>query len=184
MSNPTPVGQSEIAGMAGVSQRTVDQWTRRHDDFPAPRWTVGGRPTWDAADVARWLAATGRTASVPVACVAVHCQGYTGTVRDLIVLIGPADRAADLQRLGERLASQNGRAGPISYGRASELAQNNPYNLYGIGDVTEPADLDWLGLPGPAHEHISQSRAYIPRRVERCEAATAAALTELDAEQG
>lgn len=56
-----PVGISEIARIAGVSRDTVDEWTRRHSDFPAPRWRIGARPAWQAADVERWLADTGRS---------------------------------------------------------------------------------------------------------------------------
>lgn len=55
-----PVGMTEIAHRAGVRRETVEQWTRRHNDFPAPRWTVGGRPAWAWADIRTWLDATGR----------------------------------------------------------------------------------------------------------------------------
>jgi predicted DNA-binding transcriptional regulator AlpA len=55
-----PVGATEIAGRVGVERATVEQWTRRHADFPRPRWTVGGRPAWDWCDVVPWLASTGR----------------------------------------------------------------------------------------------------------------------------
>ena len=59
--NCDPVGAVEIAARAKVQRATVDQWRQRDDSFPAPRWTVGGRPAWDWPDVAAWLAATGRT---------------------------------------------------------------------------------------------------------------------------
>jgi predicted DNA-binding transcriptional regulator AlpA len=58
--DPTPVGATEIAERAGVERATVEQWTRRHPDFPRPRWTVGGRPAWAWAEIQAWLAATGR----------------------------------------------------------------------------------------------------------------------------
>lgn len=56
-----PVGQTEIAARAGVSQGTVDQWQRRYpDDFPETRWVVAGRGVWDWADVLLWLRRTHR----------------------------------------------------------------------------------------------------------------------------
>jgi hypothetical protein len=55
-----PVGATEIAHRAGVVLATVDAWRRRHADFPAPQWTVGGRPAWNWPDVAAWLTATNR----------------------------------------------------------------------------------------------------------------------------
>ncbi len=55
-----PVGATEIAQRVGVGRATVEQWTRRHSDFPAPRWTVGGRPAWDWSDLEPWLRATHR----------------------------------------------------------------------------------------------------------------------------
>lgn len=62
MSHPAadPVGSVEIAARHGVSRSTVDQWRQRDLGFPAPRWTVGGRPAWEWADVLAWLHATGR----------------------------------------------------------------------------------------------------------------------------
>ncbi len=50
-----PVGAVELAERAGVARRTVDQWRQRHPDFPAPTWTVGGRPAWDWPVVADWI---------------------------------------------------------------------------------------------------------------------------------
>lgn len=55
-----PVGATEIGRLAGVNRATVETWTRRYDDFPEPRWTVGGRPAWSRPEVAAWLAQTGR----------------------------------------------------------------------------------------------------------------------------
>lgn len=55
-----PVGATEIASRAGVKRDTVEEWRRRHPDFPPRRWTVGGRPAWDWPDVAAWLQRTGR----------------------------------------------------------------------------------------------------------------------------
>lgn len=55
-----PVGAVEIAQRAGVARATVDQWRWRHEDFPAPRWTVGGRPAWNWDEIAAWLSNTGR----------------------------------------------------------------------------------------------------------------------------
>lgn len=57
---PRPVGQKEIAELAGVSPDTVKKWRERHEDFPAPLWTVGGGPAWDLLFVNAWLMKTGR----------------------------------------------------------------------------------------------------------------------------
>lgn len=56
-----PVGIIEIAERLGVQRATVDQW-RNRDLLPEPRWTVGGRPAWDWADIERWAKMTGRLA--------------------------------------------------------------------------------------------------------------------------
>ncbi len=62
-----PVGVTEIAKRAGVRLGTVMQWRDRYRQderapWPAPRWTVGGRPAWDwGLDIVPWLEATGRT---------------------------------------------------------------------------------------------------------------------------
>lgn len=55
-----PVGIVEIADHLNVKRKTVDQWRQRHDDFPAPRWTVGGRPAWNLDDIEAWAKTTGR----------------------------------------------------------------------------------------------------------------------------
>lgn len=55
-----PVGTVEVAARLGVSRSAVDQWRARHSDFPAPRWTVGGRPAWDWAEVHAWAVRTDR----------------------------------------------------------------------------------------------------------------------------
>ncbi len=55
-----PVGIPEIAERLGVARGTVDVWRQRHDDFPYPKWTVGGRPCWNWDDVARWAVQTSR----------------------------------------------------------------------------------------------------------------------------
>ena len=54
-----PVGAVEIAARLGVVRSTVDQWQQRKL-LPLPRWTVGGRPAWDWADIHAWAEATGR----------------------------------------------------------------------------------------------------------------------------
>lgn len=58
-----PVGTVEIAERLTVARITVDKWRSRPAvDFPAPRWTVGGRPAWDwHLDVVPWAQRTGRT---------------------------------------------------------------------------------------------------------------------------
>lgn len=58
-SYPHPVGIAEIAEMLGVSRNTVDQW-RHRGDLPGPRWTVGGRPAWEADTIRQWAETTGR----------------------------------------------------------------------------------------------------------------------------
>ncbi|MGE0796550.1 MAG: helix-turn-helix transcriptional regulator [Acidimicrobiia bacterium] len=55
-----PVGTVEIAQRLGVSRSAVDAWRSRSLEFPAPRWTVGGRPAWAWEDVHAWAVRTGR----------------------------------------------------------------------------------------------------------------------------
>jgi hypothetical protein len=55
-----PVGATEIGQRASVARATVEQWVRRHEDFPAARWQVGGRPAYEWGEVQEWLARTGR----------------------------------------------------------------------------------------------------------------------------
>lgn len=59
-----PVGLAEIAERLGVKRGTVDVW-RRRDRLPEPRWTVGGRPAWDWADIVAWAERTGRRREDP-----------------------------------------------------------------------------------------------------------------------
>lgn len=50
-----PVGIVEIAERCGVTRGAVAAWRSRHaDTFPAPRWTVGGRPAWNWDDIEAW----------------------------------------------------------------------------------------------------------------------------------
>lgn len=55
-----PVGLAEIAERLGVERSTADMW-RHRGVLPEPRWTVGGRPAWDWADIAAWARETGRS---------------------------------------------------------------------------------------------------------------------------
>jgi len=55
-----PVGIVEIADRLGVTRSAVDRWRQRDIGFPAPTWTVGGRPAWAWQSVAEWATATGR----------------------------------------------------------------------------------------------------------------------------
>jgi hypothetical protein len=69
------VGVAEIASRAGVPAGTIQQWRRRHDDFPAPLVTLAAGPVWLWEAVDRWLRirppsgrpAHGVVVSVPVA---------------------------------------------------------------------------------------------------------------------
>jgi hypothetical protein len=54
-----PVGQAEIADRLGENRQTVAQWHYR-GLLPPARWTVGGRPAWNWADIVRWERAGGR----------------------------------------------------------------------------------------------------------------------------
>lgn len=54
-----PVGIPEIAQRLGVKRPTVDVW-RTRGLLPEPRWTVGGRPAWEWADVEAWAKGSGR----------------------------------------------------------------------------------------------------------------------------
>jgi len=54
-----PVGLAEIADRLRVTRATVDSW-RMRDRLPEPRWTVGGRPAWNWADIEAWAHDTGR----------------------------------------------------------------------------------------------------------------------------
>lgn len=56
----TPVGLIELAAILQVSRDTVDKW-RTRDLLPAPEWTVGGRPAWNLATIAKWIRDTDRT---------------------------------------------------------------------------------------------------------------------------
>lgn len=55
-----PVGVVEIAARLGVTRRAIDKWRQRGLGFPAPAWTVGGRPAWRWSDVETWARDTGR----------------------------------------------------------------------------------------------------------------------------
>lgn len=58
--HPKVVGTVEIASRLGVTRAAIDQWHRRPVGFPEPKWTIGGRPAWDWAEVKRWAVDTGR----------------------------------------------------------------------------------------------------------------------------
>lgn len=57
-----PVGTVEIAQRLRVTRDAVNAWRMRRATvtFPQPKWTVGGRPAWEWADVERWARETGR----------------------------------------------------------------------------------------------------------------------------
>ena len=83
-----PVGISDIATRAGVQPVTVRQWRRRHAEFPPPRWTVSAKPTWEWADVVRWLVATDRIDDVEDRLSVHEREGLSSEVRELRAEMG------------------------------------------------------------------------------------------------
>lgn len=69
---PDPVDAAEIASRLRnpdtgqpFGRPSVEQWNRRHPDFPEPRWNRA-RKLWDwGLDIVPWLIATGRAAMLP-----------------------------------------------------------------------------------------------------------------------
>lgn len=58
--HPTVVGTKEIASRLGVARDTVNTWRQRNTGFPAPSWTIGGRPAWDWEQVKQWAEGRGQ----------------------------------------------------------------------------------------------------------------------------
>ncbi|MBM9435176.1 hypothetical protein [Actinacidiphila bryophytorum] len=56
---------SDIAAFARVKRPVVSTWRRRHPDFPAAVSETSGRPLFDGAQVAEWLAASGLGNTAP-----------------------------------------------------------------------------------------------------------------------
>ena len=55
------VDSAEIADRLGLTnQTTVNQWTRRHPDFPRPVKMLSRVGLWDWLEVERWARRTGR----------------------------------------------------------------------------------------------------------------------------
>ena len=50
----------DVARMAGVKPRTVNEWTLRHPDTPAVLLNTAGGRIWLLSEWQRWLEATGR----------------------------------------------------------------------------------------------------------------------------
>ena len=50
----------DVARMAGVKPRTVNEWTLRHPDTPAVLLVTAGGRIWLLSEWQRWLEATGR----------------------------------------------------------------------------------------------------------------------------
>src|SRR5690242_20345618 len=54
-----------IARLAGVGRAAVSNWRRRHPDFPRPVGGTDTSPTFDLAEVERWLRDQGKIGQVP-----------------------------------------------------------------------------------------------------------------------
>ncbi|WP_042405687.1 N-6 DNA methylase [Streptacidiphilus carbonis] len=54
-----------IARLAGVGRAAVSNWRRRHADFPRPIGGTDTSPTFDLAEVERWLRDEGKIGQVP-----------------------------------------------------------------------------------------------------------------------
>ena len=54
-----------IARLAGVGRAAVSNWRRRHADFPRPVGGTDASPTFDLAEVERWLRDQGKLMEVP-----------------------------------------------------------------------------------------------------------------------
>ena len=55
------VGAGEIAERLGLtSALTVNQWSRRHPDFPRPVKVLKAGGVWDWLEVEKWARLTGR----------------------------------------------------------------------------------------------------------------------------
>lgn len=54
-----------IARLAGVGRAAVSNWRRRHADFPRPVGGTDTSPTFDLAEVERWLRDQGKIGQVP-----------------------------------------------------------------------------------------------------------------------
>jgi hypothetical protein len=60
------VGTSEIAERLGMkSYNLVNNWIRRHPDFPGPLAEVSGVRVWYWPEVLEWAERTGRAAAEP-----------------------------------------------------------------------------------------------------------------------
>ena len=55
-----PVGVADIVRRLGVRPGTVHAWVHRDDDFPIPRWVIGGQRLYAWESVQAWAEATGR----------------------------------------------------------------------------------------------------------------------------
>lgn len=55
------VGTAEIAQRLGLrSTTTVNQWSRRHSDFPRPVKVLSAGRFWDWREIEVWVRRTGR----------------------------------------------------------------------------------------------------------------------------
>lgn len=57
--NVIPVGKAELVELLHCTRDTVDKWSTR-GLLPDPDWTVGGRPAWNLATIAKWCRDTDR----------------------------------------------------------------------------------------------------------------------------
>ncbi|WP_152629269.1 HsdM family class I SAM-dependent methyltransferase, partial [Streptacidiphilus jiangxiensis] len=156
------VTATAIARLAGVGPAAVSNWRRRHPDFPKPVGGSASSPTFDLAQVERWLRAQGKLTQVPLRERAwQQIEQYPlGPSAALIRLgaaltLGPDPGAAQnpLLTTGLQLAEELGPAGAFRFLLGRHLdSVSRQYAL----TPPEPASL-MAELGGPAAEVLDPS---------------------------